>query len=278
MQIAKPKAILTYDKVIDIFKLRPDSKLARGAGSRASAAVAFDFGISEKTVRDIWRARTWHRETLHLDPCRPARAMALPGRPLGRKDSAPRRRGPRRRGKTSKLTRRQVVSSPADETTMNNSDTSKTDRFCTSSFSSAERQRLGMPPPLFFDDPFHDDWPHWSRADSFQLQGSHAAPPAAGIHPALQRKEPFPSEAAAPYLSRIAVSVLHPVQQPTLSPPLRASRSSTASPPPTASFSRADESPGRKPAQAAADLPPPPRPWPGDEALLASGLAGPLGR
>ena len=213
MQIAKPKAILTYDKVIDIFKLRPESKLARGAGSRASAAVAFDFGVSEKTVRDIWRGRTWHRETLHLDPCRPARVIALPGRPLGRKDSAP-----RRRGKKSKLTSRQVVSSPADETTINYTDTPKVKRFWSPSSSSAARRQSATPPALFFDDPFHDDWPHWSRADSFQLQGTHASPPAAGIHPALHRTEPFPSDAAAPYFPRIAGSVHHPVQQ-ALSPP-----------------------------------------------------------
>ena len=170
MFIAKPKAILTYDKVIDIFKLRPDSKLARGEGFRPSAAVAFDFGISEKTVRDIWRARTWHRETLHLDPCRPARAMALPGRPLGRKDSAPRKRQQRTLPSICK-----PVLIPAGT----KSDVTYTKRRNISSSSPCLSMADIVSNPIF-NDPFHDDWPHWSRAESFQGEGINAGASAVG--------------------------------------------------------------------------------------------------
>ena len=262
MHAAKPKAILSYDKVIDIFKVRPNSKLARGAGSRVIAAVALDFGISEKTVRDIWRGRTWHRETLHLDPCRPERVIALPGRPLGRKDSAPRRRGKSRRISTS----RPEVPSP-DDTRNKGTNSSETNLAWSPSYFSAAHCQSATPPPLFLNDPFHDDWPHWSRADCFQLQGSHAARPASGIERVLRSKEPMSSRAEQPLG---AGSWLRPVLHPTPSPP----RSGDAFLASTAAAHGFALPCLLAPAQAGADLPPPPRPWPGDEALVAAGLAG----
>ena len=129
--IAKPRAILNREQAIEIFQLRPSG--TNEGFERNSLAVARTYKVSEKTVRDIWRARTWHRETLHLDPSRPARADTPPGRPLGRKDSAPRRRPAPRLSEIAKL-----------------------------------------PAAKDADDPFHDDWPNWDRADrssEIQLQG-----------------------------------------------------------------------------------------------------------
>ena len=130
--IAKPRAILNREQAIEIFQLRPHGT-SEGIG-RCSLAVARTYKVSEKTVRDIWRGRTWHHETLHLDPSRPARADTPPGRPLGRKDSAPRRR-------------------PAPNLSA----------------------KAKLPAVKVADDPFHDDWPNWHRADrstEMQLQGS----------------------------------------------------------------------------------------------------------
>ena len=72
--IAKPRAILNREQAIEIFQLRPSG--TNEGFERNSLAVARTYKVSEKTVRDIWRARTWHRETLHLDPPRAARADA----------------------------------------------------------------------------------------------------------------------------------------------------------------------------------------------------------
>ena len=49
-------------------------------------------GLNEKTIRDVWSARTWARETLHLDPCPWERKERVrgPGRPVGAKDKKPR--------------------------------------------------------------------------------------------------------------------------------------------------------------------------------------------
>ena len=132
--IAKPRAILNREQAIEIFQLRPSG--TNEGFERNSLAVARTYKVSEKTVRDIWRARTWHRETLHLDPSRPARADTPPGRPLGRKDSAPRRRPAPRLSEIAKL-----------------------------------------PAAKDADDPFHDDWPNWDRADqSTEMQLQVSAP------------------------------------------------------------------------------------------------------
>jgi hypothetical protein len=38
---------------------------------RSSSKVSRMYGVSEKTIRDIWVGRTWKAETRHLDPLRP---------------------------------------------------------------------------------------------------------------------------------------------------------------------------------------------------------------
>ena len=86
---AKPRAVLTKQQAIDIFCL---STNCFPRGSRPTAtSVAKAFGVSEKTIRDIWNGRTWCDETLPLDLSRQPKPRKKTGRPLGSKDSAPRR-------------------------------------------------------------------------------------------------------------------------------------------------------------------------------------------
>ena len=84
------RAILTEKEAQDIFKYKP----ATSSKEKYSAAVLARFyGVSVKTVRDIWVGRTWYRSTFHLDPSKPILADRLekkPGRPRGAKDSKPR--------------------------------------------------------------------------------------------------------------------------------------------------------------------------------------------
>jgi hypothetical protein len=80
--IAKPRAVLTKSQAITIFELKHKSSSA--------TKVARSYGVSEKTVRDIWTARTWASETLHLDPAREIKIKQT-GRPLGSRDSKPRK-------------------------------------------------------------------------------------------------------------------------------------------------------------------------------------------
>jgi hypothetical protein len=91
------RAILSRDQVINIFRLRKSSCIATGSNYEGVGAtiVARFFGVSSKTVRDIWTGRTWYRATQHLDPSRAdalERLQKHPGRPKGSKDRKPRTR------------------------------------------------------------------------------------------------------------------------------------------------------------------------------------------
>ena len=78
----KPRARLAVLDAVKIFNLR-------GSDIQATT-VANMYGVSEKAIRDIWTARTWARETWHLEPSRDM-VLKQAGRPKGRTDSKPRR-------------------------------------------------------------------------------------------------------------------------------------------------------------------------------------------
>ena len=86
IQACKTRAVLTSDQAAEIFKIHLLNKAVSGTDKKQHMAtqVASAFGVSEKTVRDIWTGRTWFLELMHLDPARAARAaerLRLPGRP-----------------------------------------------------------------------------------------------------------------------------------------------------------------------------------------------------
>ena len=69
---------------------KPNSQ-SRDTGK--AGALARMYGVSSKTVRDIWLGRTWYRSTYSLDASKPPETERLAkkmGRPKGMKDSKPR--------------------------------------------------------------------------------------------------------------------------------------------------------------------------------------------
>ena len=76
------RARLTVDEALAIFKMKSSSKMA--------TEIAAAYGLNEKTVRDIWKGRTWAKETFHLDATRSLQ-IKKKGRPAGCKDSRPRK-------------------------------------------------------------------------------------------------------------------------------------------------------------------------------------------
>ena len=104
-QCAKPRAVLTKEQAIDIFRLSASGY--RTAPGTTATSVAKAFGVNEKTVRDIWNGRTWCDETLPLDSSRQPKPRKKTGRPMGRKDSAPRR--PKQTPQRPKLTSRREI-------------------------------------------------------------------------------------------------------------------------------------------------------------------------
>ena len=86
------RAILVFEQAQDIFRYKSISF----AKERDKAGIlARVYGVSVKTIRDIWVGRTWYRATFNLDPSKPItpeRLQRRAGRPKGAKDSTPRAR------------------------------------------------------------------------------------------------------------------------------------------------------------------------------------------
>jgi hypothetical protein len=80
---SKPRARLTQDQAVDIFKKKSSALTAQN--------IAVTYGISEKAIRDIWTGRTWSRETCHLDTARIVVQKQI-GRPKGCRDQKPRKK------------------------------------------------------------------------------------------------------------------------------------------------------------------------------------------
>ena len=57
------------------------------ATNRSASKVCKRFCISEKTVRDIWKARTWAKETGHLDSSMSVVIKKM-GRPIGWRETS----------------------------------------------------------------------------------------------------------------------------------------------------------------------------------------------
>jgi hypothetical protein len=152
-KIAKPRAVLTSEQAVAIFKLKPSGSNAKLC--TRSNMVAKTYNIGEKTVRDIWCGRTWHEETQHLDPSRPHRKQAPPGRPLGRKDTVQRRlicsnQSPR--------------SSQSEKSTKSLEEVHK--KKSLEEVHNADKSTESL--DQLIQDPFHDDWPNWHCATSFR--------------------------------------------------------------------------------------------------------------
>ena len=73
----KPRAKLTITDAINIFLLK--------TGQSTATNISRQFGVNEKTVRDIWTGRTWVRETNNLGASRPL-VLKSNGRPKSRCD------------------------------------------------------------------------------------------------------------------------------------------------------------------------------------------------
>mmetsp|Transcript_50008 Transcript_50008/g.131571 ORF Transcript_50008/g.131571 Transcript_50008/m.131571 type:complete len:236 (-) Transcript_50008:185-892(-) len=77
-----PRVVLNAQQASAIFQLRPNPDSSDGEPQLATAkVVAKAFGVSPKTVRDIWHARTWAHATCHLDSTRPPPVFKRIGRP-----------------------------------------------------------------------------------------------------------------------------------------------------------------------------------------------------
>jgi hypothetical protein len=85
----KHRAILTEQQAIEIFRFRSENSMSVMVSS--ALFVAKRYGINERTVRDIWKQRTWNRATSTLAEGTGPMAKKKMGRPIGSKDTRPRK-------------------------------------------------------------------------------------------------------------------------------------------------------------------------------------------
>ena len=160
------RAILTGGQAQAIFGFRPQAlSIHRDRASTLSRM----YGVSVKTVRDIWKGRTWYRETYHLDPSKAPmidRLMKKAGRPKGVKDSKPR---------AKKEASDEYIFGISSET-VTTADPGICNRDCTSysldTWNGVKQELLGDTPcsdahSALLQDPFHDDWAYWP--EEFQV-------------------------------------------------------------------------------------------------------------
>ena len=133
---------------------------------RRADMLASLYGVSVKTIRDIWIGRTWYRSTCHLDPSKPVnvhRLQCKPGRPLGAKDSKPRVVQPTRRV-TPPYLANSDVRSVSDSASSLSAPPPFADVWRKASTPLADWLDGGSwAASAGWDDPFHDDWPFWNR-------------------------------------------------------------------------------------------------------------------
>jgi hypothetical protein len=86
----KRRAILTEQQAVDIFECRSTNSISMVVSS--ASFVANRYGINERTVRDIWKQRTWARTTNALAGVVGQMAEKKLGRPIGSKESRPRKK------------------------------------------------------------------------------------------------------------------------------------------------------------------------------------------
>lgn len=151
LQACRTRAILTVDQAVEIFKTKFESGLQYRARS-----IAEMYGISEKAVRDIWNGRTWHRETLHLDPARAGvqQQLRLPGRPRGIPQGT-------KKGRTNTIQFTQSKLSGKPTSLPDNNCTHSAENFAKNGLwtqHAVEWDVLPLPESSSLEDPFHDDW------------------------------------------------------------------------------------------------------------------------
>ena len=179
--------ILCQEQVVSIFLLKSHSEKSD------AAKVARQYGVSDKTVRDIWTGRTWYRATIALEPSRTdadERLMRHIGRPKGSRDLKPRKRRDQFvKGLDTAVASMPVWTSPAISPSPNiqtffegrSNSTVLAGQHCESKnlsdccgISEHQNKVNHIPQSFFFEintssvqlDPFHDDWPYWSSHQS----------------------------------------------------------------------------------------------------------------
>jgi hypothetical protein len=161
----RPRNSLTKDQALAIFKRRPHSFREIN-----TAALAKEFSVTAKTVRDIWIGRTWYKDTLFLEPSRTdafERLTRRIGRPKGSRDTKPRMR---RDDWPCKDKRKQIGADRwnplAESLEEKPAFILRDEKLCRQKCSENVDEAVFRVSctDILFSDPFHNDWPCWPSA------------------------------------------------------------------------------------------------------------------
>ena len=91
---SRRRSILTKDQAMEIFRAKLSNDTEDPDKQIRAKSLGEKFGVSEKAVRDVWKGRTWFRETARIDPSMFLVTVKtrLPGRPKGSKDKQQRKK------------------------------------------------------------------------------------------------------------------------------------------------------------------------------------------
>jgi hypothetical protein len=151
------RVVLSNEDARAIFMSKPNC-INRG---HVATNLARQYGVSPKTIRDIWHRKTWFWATHDLEGCpTDSRIPRKMGRPKGAKDSHPR-------------IKKQDGSKPfrgpleyfGGENVSYKAMPEKNDARCDSSQEIDAVENAFRPDD--FNDPFHDDWAFWSYKEQF---------------------------------------------------------------------------------------------------------------
>jgi hypothetical protein len=173
VQACKTRTVLTLQQALHIFQIKQSNASSRESERESAAAVARSFGVSEKTVRDIWAGRTWVREMMHLDPARAAKAgsLKLPGRPKKRAKTGEYHQSFQAKPQASAYLcdcNIEILSETAFGTFICVIRDEPSDLSSQSNLA----MKISKTSNAIADDPFHDDWPHWAGADIWEQHAS----------------------------------------------------------------------------------------------------------
>ena len=184
----KPRAILTRELAVEIYRYKIENMEAvASAVGRHASMLAGLYGVSEKTIRDIWTARTWSEATCMLEPTRrmeggdelslsrnrirdesgvhkdgrfgqvktlffsPSVGAVPELQPIDTRSSDSSSRTTRKSGKRRRYSSRQEVQQQLQELEQEEEE-------------EKQLQQNGNFAASDFQDPFHHDWPHWERS------------------------------------------------------------------------------------------------------------------
>ena len=175
---SRSRNILSREQAIEIFRLKSN---LRSIGLRTSL-IAEQYGVSAKTIRDIWIGRTWYRDTYPLETSRSdalERFTRKIGRPAGARDLKPRAKRQDKERESAEGPTQSTESIIIQQVHQQGDHCLSLAGFNPILSKQGRAQQQGQGEDISalweapknstftgqtteFSDPFHDDWPYWN--------------------------------------------------------------------------------------------------------------------